>query len=225
MYVFYQAEAKLEVDEEDSSSCIQDAVVTGATVPITGSRIKSPNPYPCPECKLLFSTKKALSRHIVVHDTCKGEKLDLNESTNDIVENVEQGVNSENELKSESTDSSVAKTSPLRIKLVLSKSSPRVACQICGVETLKQHMPRHMRKHTGVKPFTCGECGTSFSRKDKLKEHIRKHQPDYKTAPVSKDKRVNETKVLKCRKCDFSTEDKEAMKNHRKTHPTKKIFR
>jgi uncharacterized Zn-finger protein len=39
----------------------------------------------------------------------------------------------------------------------------------------KQNWQRHEKEHTGVKNFTCGECGKTFHRSYYLIEHSRIH--------------------------------------------------
>lgn len=46
-------------------------------------------------------------------------------------------------------------------------------CHICG--KAYQNIDTHMRRHTGVKPFTCATCGKSYPRPGALRRHKRVH--------------------------------------------------
>ena len=37
-------------------------------------------------------------------------------------------------------------------------------------------LARHMRAHTGYKPFVCDICQKSFARSDHLNKHVRVHK-------------------------------------------------
>nr|XP_038026870.1 zinc finger and BTB domain-containing protein 7C isoform X2 [Anas platyrhynchos]XP_038026871.1 zinc finger and BTB domain-containing protein 7C isoform X2 [Anas platyrhynchos]XP_038026872.1 zinc finger and BTB domain-containing protein 7C isoform X2 [Anas platyrhynchos] len=49
-------------------------------------------------------------------------------------------------------------------------------CPICNKVIMGAgKLPRHMRTHTGEKPYMCTICEVRFTRQDKLKIHMRKH--------------------------------------------------
>lgn len=195
----------IEKDEESDDSTSINTVVNTSTVPITGSFSKLPQKYPCSSCEEVFPTKKALSRHLQTHNDLLLDVSDDNPSSDNQISPLAQ----------------MAARPGRRSK---GGVQVRVTCTVCGVQTLRQHMARHMLKHTGVKPYHCEVCDIKFARKDKFNEHLRKHE----------DGRVNvkvETplepapKEHSCRKCLFKTDDKAEFRAHQKSHPSKNSYK
>uniref|UniRef100_A0A8D8X5Y4 Zinc finger protein 64 homolog, isoforms 1 and 2 n=1 Tax=Cacopsylla melanoneura TaxID=428564 RepID=A0A8D8X5Y4_9HEMI len=56
----------------------------------------------------------------------------------------------------------------------------RFVCLMCSYHTINsEHFKRHVRKHTGDKPFKCKFCNFRSSRKDTTVQHVRiKHGSD-----------------------------------------------
>ncbi|KAH7910518.1 hypothetical protein BJ138DRAFT_1008683 [Hygrophoropsis aurantiaca] len=56
-------------------------------------------------------------------------------------------------------------------------------CPVCQATfTRPQHVARHMRSHTGDRPYKCQCCGDQFARSDLLSRHVNKCHPNEKPA-------------------------------------------
>ncbi|KAL1742441.1 hypothetical protein HDZ31DRAFT_84131 [Schizophyllum fasciatum] len=54
-------------------------------------------------------------------------------------------------------------------------------CSVCQATfTRPQHVARHMRSHTGDRPYKCPQCGDQFARSDLLSRHVNKCHPEHK---------------------------------------------
>ena len=52
------------------------------------------------------------------------------------------------------------------------------SCEICTKSFKKpSDLVRHMRIHTGEKPYQCDKCDRAFTVKSTLESHIKTHQP------------------------------------------------
>ncbi|KAL4062189.1 hypothetical protein J3A83DRAFT_4039373, partial [Scleroderma citrinum] len=57
-------------------------------------------------------------------------------------------------------------------------------CPVCQATfTRPQHVARHMRSHTGDRPYKCQYCGDQFARSDLLSRHINKCHANEKPPP------------------------------------------
>uniref|UniRef100_A0A6J0SRW3 Zinc finger and BTB domain-containing protein 7A n=1 Tax=Pogona vitticeps TaxID=103695 RepID=A0A6J0SRW3_9SAUR len=77
-------------------------------------------------------------------------------------------------------------------------------CPICDkVIQGAGKLPRHIRTHTGEKPYECNICKVRFTRQDKLKVHMRKHTGE---------------KPYLCQQCGAAFAHNYDLKNHMRVH-------
>ena len=59
------------------------------------------------------------------------------------------------------------------------KKKRRFHCTVCGFQFIRlTHLQRHMRIHTGAKPYACDICRKPFSRRDYATAHARGHHKE-----------------------------------------------
>ena len=99
---------------------------------------------------------------------------------------------------------------PGKIECIYNEFTKEFCCNICPYKSVvKNNITKHLRTHTGIRPFKCGFCDFTCNRKCILQVHLRIHSGE---------------KPYCCEYCDKKFRHKSSYQRHVLIHTRGKSF-
>ncbi|XP_063216240.1 zinc finger protein OZF-like isoform X3 [Bacillus rossius redtenbacheri] len=168
-------------------------------------------PYSCEQCARTFSSKGDLARHVLIHSGHRPHVClvcCVSFSRRDkLVRHMRRHQPSE-ALLGQHLGEFARLANSLEVKQAKEPTRPEHRCATCGkVFQQLRELARHVKVHTGDKPFACELCPMRFSRRDKLARHSKVHGV-----------RGPEARLLRCEHCTASYYRRDKLLRHQRTH-------
>ncbi|XP_032401989.1 zinc finger protein 3 homolog [Xiphophorus hellerii] len=164
---------------------------------VSGSTVEAATQtFQCGFCEKTFQFRSRLIRHVGTH--MRKSKLRCGVGKKSFSQNCQL-------VHHKKTKGSGGKPLGAQAGLSTRAETERILCNTCGKGFCNPSiMKRHARVHTGEKPFACGACGKSFSRRDHLLSHTKSQsaKPRDPPQPAMKRRAVRAAKKLySCQTC------------------------